>query len=148
MKLYRLTRVYVHSFPIFLLTSPPHLSPFPTSFLFPSSSFTYLSSPFLFPPPPSPLPLLVLLLPLLSLSLSSPLIHLPPIHKHIFPPLDAQRAGTSPSPELFQTLDQEKMVLVERMCKLKREMAKLEEKTEFFEEHAQQLTEDIQRKSK
>ena len=40
------------------------------------------------------------------------------------------------------------MVLVERMCKLKREMAKLEEKTEFFEEHAQQLTEDIQRKSK
>jgi len=59
-----------------------------------------------------------------------------------------QRIGASPSPELFQTLDQEKMVLVERLCKLKRELAKQEEKMEFFEEHAQQLTEDIQRKSK
>ena len=59
-----------------------------------------------------------------------------------------QRIGASPSPELFQKPDQEKMVLVERLCKLKRELAKQEEKMEFFEEHAQQLTEDIQRKSK
>ena len=133
---------FPHFQPLFSSPPPPSpISPPPFSFLllhllFPSSFFSYLSSPFLFPPPLSPLSSLF---PPSFLPLSSPLIHPPPsplpIHKHIFPPLDAQRAGTSPSPELFQTLDQEKMVLVERMCKLKREMAKLEEKTEFFEEH-------------
>ena len=54
----------------------------------------------------------------------------------------------SPSPEMFQYLDHEKMMLVEKMCSLKKQLAKMDEKMEFFEEHARQLTEDIQRKSK
>ena len=37
---------------------------------------------------------------------------------------------------------------MEKLCKLKRQIAKLEEKTEFFEEHSLQLTEDIKKKSK
>lgn len=50
---------------------------------------------------------------------------------------------------MFQgVLDQEKRVLVEKICSLKRDMARCEERVEFFESHAQQLTEDIQKKSK
>ena len=50
---------------------------------------------------------------------------------------------------MFQgVLDQEKRVLVEKICSLKREMARSEEKMEFFESHSHQLTEDIQKKSK
>ena len=45
-------------------------------------------------------------------------------------------------------MDQEKILLVEKMCRLKRELAKMDEKMAFYEEHASQLTEDIQRKSK
>ena len=45
-------------------------------------------------------------------------------------------------------MDQEKILLVEKMCRLKRELAKMDEKMAFYEEHATQLTEDIQRKSK
>ena len=51
--------------------------------------------------------------------------------------------------EMFQgVLDQEKRVLVEKICSLKRDMARCEEKMEFFESHSHQLTEDIQKKSK
>ena len=51
--------------------------------------------------------------------------------------------------EMFQgVLDQEKRVLVVKICSLKREMARCEEKMEFFESHSHQLTEDIQKKSK
>ena len=50
---------------------------------------------------------------------------------------------------MFQgVLDQEKRVLVEKICSLKRDMARYEERVEFFESHSHQLTEDIQRKSK
>ena len=45
-------------------------------------------------------------------------------------------------------MDQEKLLLVDRLCRNKRELARMEEKIEFFEEHTSQLTEDIQRKSK
>ena len=45
-------------------------------------------------------------------------------------------------------MDQEKMMLVEKLCSLKKEVMKQEEKVEFFEEHIAQLTEDIQQKSK
>ena len=50
---------------------------------------------------------------------------------------------------MFQgVLDQEKRVLVEKICSLKRDMARYEERVEFFESHSHQLTEDIQKKSK
>lgn len=50
---------------------------------------------------------------------------------------------------MFQgVLDQEKRVLVEKICSLKRELARCEEKMEFFENHSHQLTEDIKKKSK
>ena len=62
--------------------------------------------------------------------------------------MHAQRIAASPSPELFQSMDQEKILLVEKMCRLKKEVAKMDEKMAFYEEHATQLTEDIQRKSK
>ena len=62
--------------------------------------------------------------------------------------MPAQRIAASPSPELFQSMDQEKILLVEKMCRLKKEVAKMDEKMAFYEEHATQLTEDIQRKSK
>ena len=52
-------------------------------------------------------------------------------------------------PEMFQgALDQEKLVLVQKICSLKRQLARCEEKMEFFESHSHQLTEDIQKKSK
>ena len=52
-------------------------------------------------------------------------------------------------PEMFRgTLDQEKLLLVEKICSLKRQLARCEEKMEFFESHSYQLTEDIQKKSK
>ena len=67
----------------------------------------------------------------------------------ITPPSHVQRGAASPSPELlFQTMDSEKLLLVERLCRHKKELARLEEKIEFFEEHISQLTDDIQRKSK
>ena len=60
-----------------------------------------------------------------------------------------QRAAASPSPEYkFSTMDQEKIMLVEKMCQLKKELVKQEEKAEFFEEHIAQLTEEIQGKSR
>ena len=43
-------------------------------------------------------------------------------------------------------MDQEKILLY--VCRLKKELAKMDEKMAFYEEHAAQLTEDIQRKSK
>lgn len=50
---------------------------------------------------------------------------------------------------MFQgVLDQEKRLLVEKICSLKRDMARCEERVEFFESHSHQLTEDIQKKSK
>lgn len=45
-------------------------------------------------------------------------------------------------------MDQEKIMLVEKLCQLKKELVKQEEKAEFFEEHIAQLTEDIQGKSR
>ncbi len=39
-------------------------------------------------------------------------------------------------------------MLVEKLCLLKKELVKQEEKVDFFEEHIAQLTEDIQRKSR
>ena len=53
-----------------------------------------------------------------------------------------------PQRELFQTLDHEKTVLVEKLCQLKKLLAKKEEKLEFFEGHCHQLTEDIKGKSR
>lgn len=45
-------------------------------------------------------------------------------------------------------MDQEKLILVEKLCTLKKELVKQEEKVDFFEEHIAQLTEDIQKKSR
>jgi hypothetical protein len=42
----------------------------------------------------------------------------------------------------------DKGVLVDKLCRAQRKLAKLEEKIDFFEEHSRQLTEDIQKKSK
>lgn len=39
-------------------------------------------------------------------------------------------------------------MLVEKLCQLKKELVKQEEKAEFFEEHIAQLTEDTQGKSR
>lgn len=61
----------------------------------------------------------------------------------------SQRAAATPSPEYkFSNMDQEKIMLVEKLCQLKKELVKQEEKAEFFEEHIAQLTEDIQGKSR
>ena len=49
---------------------------------------------------------------------------------------------------LFRHLDHEKEVLVEKMCILKKEAAKKQDKLEFYEEHISQLTEEIKKKSK
>lgn len=49
---------------------------------------------------------------------------------------------------LFQTLDQEKTMLVDKLCQLKRTLAKKEEKIEFYEGHIQQLTDEIKSKSR
>ena len=49
---------------------------------------------------------------------------------------------------LFQTLDHEKTVLVDKLCQMKRQLAKKEEKIEFYDGHVQQLTEDIKSKSR
>lgn len=66
---------------------------------------------------------------------------------HMHP--QVRRAAASLSPELlFQSMDGEKMFLVDKLCNTKKDLAKQEEKLEFFEEHVSQLTEDIQRKSK
>ncbi len=60
-----------------------------------------------------------------------------------------QRVAATPSPDYkFTHMDQEKIMLVEKLCRLKKELVKQEEKSEFFEEHISQLTEDIQGKSK
>ena len=45
-------------------------------------------------------------------------------------------------------MDDEKVLLVQKLCQLKQELVKQEEKAEFFEEHITQLTEDIQKKSR
>ena len=42
----------------------------------------------------------------------------------------------------------DKKVLIERICKLQRVLAKKNEKQEFMEEHINQLTQDIQKKTK
>ena len=55
---------------------------------------------------------------------------------------------TQNSGELFRHLDHEKEVLVERLCVLKREAAKKQEKLDFFEEHIAQLTDEVKKKSK
>lgn len=52
------------------------------------------------------------------------------------------------SSTLFQTLDHEKTVLVEKICQLKRTIARREEKLEFYEGHSQQLLEDLKKKSR
>lgn len=55
----------------------------------------------------------------------------------------------SSSPEYkFHNMDQEKILLVEKLCQLKKEQVKQEDKVEFCEEHIAQLTEDIQKKSR
>jgi chromosome segregation ATPase len=72
-------------------------------------------------------------------------------HHRASSPEDGELRPVSPAGqgEMFQgVLDQEKRVLVEKICSLKRDMARCEEKMEFFESHSHQLTEDIQKKSK
>ena len=62
----------------------------------------------------------------------------------------SQRTAATSSPEMnkFNYMDPEKMMLVEKMCLLKKEIVRQEEKMEFFEEHITQLTEDSQKKSR
>lgn len=71
-------------------------------------------------------------------------------HPDMREPLLLQRVGATPSPDYhkFSLMDEEKIMLVEKMCQLKKELVKQEEKAEFFEEHITQLTEDIQKKSR
>lgn len=61
---------------------------------------------------------------------------------------DVQVHVTQNSSTLFRHLDHEKEVLVEKLCVLKKEIAKKQEKLEFYEEHIAQLTEEIKKKSK
>lgn len=49
---------------------------------------------------------------------------------------------------MFQTLDYEKSVLVEKICQLRRKLARREDKLEFYEGHSEQLTQDIKNKSR
>ena len=49
---------------------------------------------------------------------------------------------------MFETLDHEKTVLVEKICQLKKSLARRDERIEFFEGHTSQLTEDLKKKSK
>uniref|UniRef100_A0A7M5VCQ9 Uncharacterized protein n=1 Tax=Clytia hemisphaerica TaxID=252671 RepID=A0A7M5VCQ9_9CNID len=51
-------------------------------------------------------------------------------------------------PQQFPEVEIDKKVLIERICKLQRVLAKKNEKLEFMEEHINQLTQDIQRKTK
>ena len=55
---------------------------------------------------------------------------------------------TQNSGELFRHLDHEKEVLVERLCTLKKEAAKKQEKLDFYEEHIAQLTDEVKKKSR
>lgn len=48
----------------------------------------------------------------------------------------------------FPEVEVDKKVLVDRICKLQRSLAKYTEKMEFMQEHVSQLTEDVQKKSK
>ena len=48
----------------------------------------------------------------------------------------------------FPEVEIDKKVLIERICKLQRVLAKKNEKQEFMEEHINQLTLDIQKKTK
>ena len=50
--------------------------------------------------------------------------------------------------EQFPEVEIDKKVLIERICKLQRVLARKNEKLEFMEEHINQLTLDIQRKTK
>ena len=60
-----------------------------------------------------------------------------------------QQGHSSSSPECrVYRMDQEKVVLVEKMCDLKKELARQEDKVGFYEDHISQLTEDIKRKSR
>jgi len=63
--------------------------------------------------------------------------------------LPVQVSHISQSPEYkFYNMDQEKILLVEKMCHLKRELAKHEDKAGFYEDHVSQLTDDIKKKSR
>ena len=42
----------------------------------------------------------------------------------------------------------DKSVLIDKICRAQRKLARMEEKMDFYEEHVKQLTEDIKRKSK
>ena len=61
----------------------------------------------------------------------------------MLPVTGSSTSSTSSSGEMFHTLDHEKTLLVEKMCQLKRQMARREEKLEFYDGHSQQLTEAI-----
>eukprot|EP00731_Ephydatia_muelleri_P021322 Em0013g1049a len=61
---------------------------------------------------------------------------------------DVQVHVTQNTGALFRHLDHEKEVLVEKLCVLKKEVAKKQEKLEFYEEHITQLTDEIKKKSK
>lgn len=49
---------------------------------------------------------------------------------------------------MFETLDQEKTVLVEKICRLNKTIARRDDRIEFFEGHTTQLTEDLKKKSR
>lgn len=49
---------------------------------------------------------------------------------------------------MFETLDQEKTLLVEKICQLNKKLVRREERIEFFEGHTSQLTEDLKKKSR
>ena len=53
-----------------------------------------------------------------------------------------------PSYQQFPEVEIDKKVLIERICKLQRVLAKKREKLEFMEEHINQLTEELQKKAK
>ena len=53
-----------------------------------------------------------------------------------------------PPPQQFPEVEIDKKVLIERICKLQRVLAKRNEKQEFLEGHVNQLTEELQKKAK
>lgn len=59
----------------------------------------------------------------------------------------SRRRRTPVSPEAKQ-LPIDKSVLIDKLCRAHRKLAKMEEKADFTEEHIRELTEEIRKKSR
>jgi len=76
---------------------------------------------------------------------TSPQMHHEPI---VIPQVDHYINQPRGNNNQYAEIEVDKKVLVERICKLQRNLAKKNEKVEFMQEHILQLTEDLQKKSR